>query len=94
VRQYGRIPPAGHAIRFSQYRHGGGVAGNVPAGKINVLKSAIPYIDQVTNLRRAAGGRDQETLDEAKFRAQRELRAQLRAVTPDDYEDLAKKSQP
>jgi predicted phage baseplate assembly protein len=92
VRQYGRIPPAGYAIRFSQYRHGGGVTGNVPVGKINVLKSAIPYIDQVTNLRRAAGGRDQETLEEAKFRAQRELRAQLRAVTPEDYEDLAKKA--
>ncbi|HRV96228.1 MAG TPA: putative baseplate assembly protein, partial [Anaerolineae bacterium] len=92
VHQYGRIPPAGHAIRFRQYRYGGGVKGNVPAGRLQVLRSAIPYVDQVTNLKRAAGGRDQESLDEVKLRAQRELRAQLRAVTPEDYEDLAKKA--
>lgn len=92
VRQYGRIPQAGHAIRYSRYRYGGGVAGNVPADKIQVLKSAIPYIDQVSNMQRAAGGRDQENLEELKMRAQRELRAQLRAVTPEDYEDLALKA--
>lgn len=92
VCQYGRIPAAGHALRFRQYRYGGGVKGNVPAGKIQVLRSAIPYVDQVSNLQRAAGGRDQENLEEAKLRAQRELRAQLRAVTPQDYEDLARKA--
>jgi len=92
VRQYGRVPEAGRSIRFSQYRHGGGGAGNVPAGKIQVLKSAIPYIDRVINLRRAEGGRDQESLDEAKMRAARELRAQQRAVTAEDYENLAKKA--
>jgi predicted phage baseplate assembly protein len=90
VHQYGRVPEAGRRIRFSEYRYGGGVAGNVPAGKVQVMKSAIPYIDQVINLKRAAGGRDPENLDEAKLRAQRELRAQLRAVTPEDYEDLAR----
>jgi predicted phage baseplate assembly protein len=89
VRQYGRVPEARRRIRFSQYRHGGGVAGNVPAGKIEVLKSAIPYIDRVTNLSRAEGGRDQESLEEAKMRAARELRAQQRAVTAEDYENLA-----
>jgi predicted phage baseplate assembly protein len=90
--QYGRVPEAGRSIRFSQYRHGGGVAGNVPQGKIQVLKSAIPYIDRVTNLRRAEGGRDQESLEEAKVRAARELRAQQRAVTAEDYENLAKRA--
>jgi predicted phage baseplate assembly protein len=80
VRQYGRVPEAGRQIGFTQYRHGGGVAGNVPAGRIQMLKSAVPYIDSVTNLRRAEGGRDQETLDEAKLRARREVRAQQRAV--------------
>ena len=43
----------------------------------------------MTNLRRATGGRDQETLDEAKERARRELRAQNRAVTVEDFENLA-----
>ena len=41
-------------------------------------------------MRRAAGGRDPETMEEVKARAQRELRAQLRAVTAEDYEQMAK----
>ncbi len=89
VSQYGRIPEAERAIRFSQYRYGGGTGGNVPIGRVQVLKSAIPYIDQVINSTRAAGGRDQESLAEAKMRSARELRAQLRAVTAEDYENLA-----
>jgi len=89
VRQYGRIPEARREIRFTQYRYGGGVAGNVPAGKIQMLKSAVPYIASVTNMRRAEGGRDQETLEEAKLRARREVRAQERAVTADDYAVMA-----
>jgi predicted phage baseplate assembly protein len=90
VRQYGRVPEAGRRIRISNYRHGGGVAGNVPAGKIQVLRSAVPYVDRVVNLKRAEGGRDQETLAELQLRAQRELRAQQRAVTVEDYEHLTK----
>jgi predicted phage baseplate assembly protein len=90
VRQYGRIPETGRNIRFSRYRHGGGTVGNVPAGKLQVLKSAIAYVDRVANLRRAEGGRDQESLEEAKLRARRELRAQQRAVTAEDYESLSK----
>lgn len=90
VRQYGRVPEANRTIRMSKYRYGGGVAGNVPADKLVVLKSSIPYIDRVSNISRAAGGQDPESLEEAKVRAQRELRAQLRAVTPEDYEDLAR----
>lgn len=90
VRQYGRVPEAGRQIRVNQYRYGGGAVGNVPEGKIRVLKEALAYIDQVANLQRAEGGRDQETLDEAMMRMRRDLRAQERAVTANDYENLAK----
>lgn len=90
VRQYGRVPEVGRRIRMSQYRWGGGFEGNVPAGKIEVLRSAVPYIDRVTNLQRAEGGRDQESLAEAMMRARRELRAQQRAVTAEDFENLSK----
>ncbi|UCC85686.1 MAG: putative baseplate assembly protein [Anaerolineales bacterium] len=92
VCQYGRVPESGRRIRFSQYRHGGGVAGNVPEGRIQALKSAVPYVDRAINLRRAEGGRDRESLDEAKSRVARELRTQQRAVTAEDYENLAKKA--
>jgi len=90
VRQYGRVPDAGRTIRFSRYRYGGGVMGNVPADKIQVLKSSIAFIDRVTNLRPAAGGRDQESLEEAKMRARQEVRSQSRAVTAEDFENLTR----
>jgi predicted phage baseplate assembly protein len=44
----------------------------------------------VTNRARAEGGRDAENLEEAKLRAQREVRAQERAVTSADFENLAR----
>ena len=90
VHQYGRIPEAGRSIRFIRYRYGGGVTGNVPADSLQMLTTSLAYISRVTNLRRASGGRDAETIEEVKARAQRELRAQLRAVTAEDYEILAK----
>lgn len=91
VRQYGRIPEMSRQIRIKQYRYGGGVRGNVPMGEVQVMKSSLPYIDRVMNPKRASGGLDQEGLDEAKMRAQRELRAQERAVTAQDYEHLTKR---
>ncbi len=90
VRQYGRIPEARRRIRFTRYRYGGGSIGNVPAGKLQVLRSSLAYITRVSNLERAEGGRDQETLEEAKMRARREIRAQYRAVTAEDFETLTK----
>jgi predicted phage baseplate assembly protein len=89
VRQYGRVPEPGRGIRFSRYRRGGGVIGNLPADSLQVLTTSLAYISRVTNPRRAAGGRDGETLDEVRTRAQREMRAQQRAVTFEDYEQLA-----
>lgn len=90
VKQYGRIPETDRLIRFSQYRHGGGIIGNVPAHRVEVLKSTIPYIDRVTNREPAAGGTDSETLEEAKFDALRTLRTQERLVTVADYEDFVR----
>jgi predicted phage baseplate assembly protein len=90
TRQYGRVPEAGRLVQFRRYRYGGGVVGNVPAGKIQLMRSAVPYVDRVINMRRAEGGRDAESLDEAKLRARREVRAQERAVTAQDFENLAR----
>ncbi len=92
TRQYGRVPGINRRIRFSRYRYGGGIAGNVPAKRIRVLKTAVPYINEVVNLKTAMGGQDAETLEEAKMRARREIHAQQRAVTCDDYEILAEKA--
>ncbi len=92
VTQYGRVPESGRMIRFSKYRYGGGVDGNLPEGSLRTMLMSLAYITRVSNLTRAVGGRDQETIDELKLRAQRELQAQRRAVTAQDYEEFTKKS--
>ena len=79
----------GDAMRFVRYRFGGGVVGNVGANTLTVLKSSIPYVSTVTNLRAATGGLDAESLEAAKMRAPATLRSQERAVTAEDFEFLA-----
>jgi predicted phage baseplate assembly protein len=93
-RQYGRTPPAGRQIRFSSYRSGGGIVGNVGEGTISVLKSSIPYIDSVKNFERAKDGTDAETLELAKLRVPHVLRTNTRAVTKEDFEYLAVQASP
>ncbi len=90
VYRFGRVPAKGSVLRFSRYQHGGGAAGNVPKGMITVLKSSIPYITRVVNRQPALGGRDGQSLEDAKLRAPQRLRTQTRAVTKDDFETLAR----
>ncbi|MGP4004431.1 putative baseplate assembly protein [Streptomyces sp. 8N706] len=94
LRQYGAVPPKGAVIRALRYRTGGGRAGNVARGSIRVLRSSVPYVGHVDNREAARGGVDGETVDEAKVRAPISLRAQDRAVTLRDYEELARRAAP
>jgi predicted phage baseplate assembly protein len=87
--QHGAIPPAGTRLRMSRYRHGGGAAGNVEAGKLSVLRTPIPGVASVTNPKPARGGLDGEALEEAQHRAADELRMRRRAVTREDFEVIA-----
>ena len=89
VYRFGAVPPKGSLLRFSRYQYGGGVEGNVPAHVLTVLKSSIPYVARVTNWQPSLGGRESESLEQAKLRAPQLLRSQTRAVTADDYEYLA-----
>lgn len=88
VIQYGRIPESGRGLRFSRYRFGGGVRGNLPPRALTTMATSLAYVARAANLVRADGGRDQESIDELKLRAQRELQAQRRAVTAQDYEQF------
>jgi predicted phage baseplate assembly protein len=90
VRQYGRVPESNRALRVTRYRYGGGVDGNVPSDSLKILTTSLPYIARVTNLTRASGGCDQESLEEVKIRASREKLLPKRAVTADDYEQIAR----
>ncbi|CAM5434521.1 Putative baseplate assembly protein OS=Streptomyces tendae OX=1932 GN=GUR47_26280 PE=4 SV=1 [Streptomyces tendae] len=94
LRQYGAVPPKGAVIRARRYRTGGGRAGNVARGAVQVLRTSIPYVSEVVNREAARGGVDGETVEEAKLRAPITLRAQERAVTLRDYEELARRAAP
>jgi predicted phage baseplate assembly protein len=93
-RQYGAVPPKGARLRMSSYRHGGGRRGNVTAGALSVLKSAIPTVSAVVNPEPAAGGVDPETLASARQRAALEIRTRYRAVTGEDFEFLCGEASP
>lgn len=85
----GRAPQRGlNNIRIT-YRSGGGIIGNRPAGTITQMKSAIPFVDSVTNPEAAAGGAEAQSLEEVRRHAPAMLRHQNRAVAIADYEDLA-----
>ncbi|MFF4977098.1 putative baseplate assembly protein [Streptomyces sp. NPDC001083] len=94
LRQFGSVAPKGAVIRARRYRTGGGRAGNVARGAVQVLRSSVPYVAEVVNREAARGGVDGETVAEAKTRAPITLRAQERAVTLRDYEELARRAAP
>ncbi len=95
----GRIPvgnvenPNANVIAAS-YRSGGGTIGNLPAGRLITLVTSVEGIDEngVTNLRPAFGARDEESTAEAQVRARRQLSSRNRAVTTEDFEELAKRA--
>jgi predicted phage baseplate assembly protein len=90
VYHFGAVPPKTSVLRFTRYQHGGGATGNVPKGMLSVLKTSIPYVARITNRQAAVGGRDAQSLEDAKLRAPQTLRARTRAVTADDFETLAR----
>lgn len=90
---YGKIPRAGQAnVIARKYRYGGGRAGNVGARTIKELVRPIPGVQEVFNLIAAAGGEDEEPLAETRQRVPREMRANRRAVTLDDFALLARET--
>jgi hypothetical protein len=84
----GFIPPAGCPIVVS-YVTGGGIEGNVPAGAIRELRSAVSFVKSVANPLAAAGGAAAELLRSARDRNAQVVRHRDRAVSIEDYEWLA-----
>ncbi len=94
VKRYGAMPPKGAMLVMRSYRYGGGQDGNVGRGAINKLRTTIPYVSRVLNRHPAAGGRDSESLENAKMRVPGHLRSLQRAVTAEDFEYLAMQAVP
>lgn len=87
---YGAVPPAGSTLRLTRYRTGGGQVGNVAKGQVRVLKTSVPYVARVENRAAAIGGAEAESLEDAKARGPLLLRSRGRAVTAEDFEELAR----
>lgn len=87
-------PPGGNNIRLARYQSGGGVVGNLPSQCLTQLRSGMPFVKAVTNLDPARGGLDRETMQALLERGSRQLRHRRRAVTTEDYEDLALEASP
>lgn len=82
-------PPAGRDNVKALYRIGGGVRGNVGAHTLTILKQAIAFVQTVDNPFHAHGGADPETIEEAKKRGTYAIKNRDRAITAEDYEQLA-----
>ena len=93
---HGAIPPDGAEVRARTYRYvAGGTSGNVASQSISALgttlQGAMPAgISAVTNLGPAFDGSDEEPVDETLRRAPDVLKTRDRAVTAEDYENLAR----
>lgn len=83
----GQIPPAGLNI-YANYRVGGGVIGNLPSNSIIDIASPILGIT-ISGSSATTGGTDAESIDQIRVNAPRAFTTQQRAVTLDDYGNLA-----
>jgi hypothetical protein len=83
----GRAPQIAERVRVKEYRYGGGDQGNVAANAIAKL-SAFGAIKS-NNPLAARGGGPAETIADALDRVPGEIRRRDRAVTRDDFSELA-----
>jgi predicted phage baseplate assembly protein len=90
----GRIPEAGRRVVIGVMRIGGGLAGNLPAGTLAEVAARDLAGDEVKKLKvvqplPTSGGDDAETIEAAEQRIPARLRHRERAVTADDYRQIA-----
>ncbi|MFB7056442.1 putative baseplate assembly protein [Streptomyces vinaceus] len=94
VRQHGAVPERDAQVVMRSYATGGGRRGNVAAGAIETLTSAVPFVTDVGNLEPSAGGMDGESMADLRERAPLLLRTRDRAVTAEDFEVLTRQAAP
>jgi hypothetical protein len=87
---HGRRLPTGALNVMATYRSGMGLAGEVAAGALTLLKIRPLGVRGVTNPSGARGAADAETLEEARERAPQSVRTLDRVVSLLDHEDFAR----
>jgi hypothetical protein len=86
----GMIPPIGRDnIRSEVYHFCEGAKGNVGKDTITLLETPYSFVKSIGNSYPAGGGADAETIEEAKLRGPWALKHRYRAVTREDFENLA-----
>jgi hypothetical protein len=88
-KQGARLPTGTENVR-AQYRQGLGKAGNVEEQKITLLAARPLHVKEVINPRRASGGADSETRDQARKNVPLAVLALDRLVSTSDYSDFAR----
>lgn len=92
--RYGDVPEKGAFIQVPRYLTGGGPRGNVVRGVLVVQREPVPFVKSVVNRKPATGGVDAESVANAAARGPLQLRIRDRAVTAEDYEELAREAVP
>ncbi|MFI9561516.1 putative baseplate assembly protein [Nonomuraea endophytica] len=92
--RYGDVPEKGAIIQVPYYLTGGGSRGNVARGKLVVQREPVPFVKSVVNIKPAVGGVEGESVANAAARGPLQLRIRDRAVTAEDYEELAREAAP
>jgi predicted phage baseplate assembly protein len=80
---HGLAAPRGTAFA-ARYRFGGGASGNVPAGAVVRMRTAVAPVSSVHNVVAADGGADAESMDMYERRAPAAVRHRGRAITATD----------
>lgn len=88
----GKVPPMGKDNIKASYRTGGGTQGNVARHEISELKTALAFVDGVTNQHPAEGGADTEHMQDVFERGPRVIKHRNRAVSEEDFERLAREA--
>ncbi len=86
----GKIPPVLDNGILAKYRVGGGVIGNVTVNTINTVPEKLSFIVGTFNPHTAlVQGEEPESIERAKIGVQAHSRTLWRAVTEEDFRDLA-----
>lgn len=87
---FGSRPGEGRKL-YASYRIGNGTRGNIGADSLAYAVTDLQGIETISNPLPARGGREPEGIEDVRARAPFAFRSQERAVTPQDYENIAQK---
>ncbi|OJH34516.1 putative baseplate assembly protein [Cystobacter ferrugineus] len=87
--RHGAIPPAGRKHITARYRVGLGRDGNAEPERVDRIKKAHPLVERAHNPRPVSGGADPAGAEDVRSQATRFIRTFGRAVSVQDYADLA-----